>query len=439
MASPTEAEIQDQIGKVCKVFDELRLFGHENATNIIQMEGDLIASLEGDYSAGVASAFATFRASLDSAIRQPASVLAPLLQTYAQFIGSPETDPQLIIDRIVDHMIDNALTVKERDFTFGVPAADGANAGDGVLNRLTLDENADNIENQHADAKIITCLKDEHSGSNEHEEIFEMRGESVLKDALCITGSGRVQAIVAASAAHSQSLVTNPSWDRFKGTVTAVTAIEGWTAGTDITDFDIDQTNYYRGNRASATAGALKFTTNDYLDQPFTVRQAQFNPRVPAYIQVAWNRSVGSGDGTLTLSLGSQDVAVVLAAQAGWQILRLPLDENLWFRNWNEEGLSVRIALTENTTGTVLVDDLILVPMTQFDGAWYALVGGATPFLRDDEFTFSDTEVGAIIQHWFWRAFARYLPCAAVPTWADPTTINPTPTPTPSPTPTPTP
>ena len=42
MAAPTEVEIQNQIGLVCKIFEEARLFGHVNSPNIIQMEGDLL-------------------------------------------------------------------------------------------------------------------------------------------------------------------------------------------------------------------------------------------------------------------------------------------------------------------------------------------------------------------------------------------------------------
>ena len=87
MAAPNEASVQDQIGKVFKAFEELRNFAHVNSPNLVQMEGDVIAALEGDYSAGASGAFATFRSSLDSAIRQPSAVLAPLLQTRAQDLG----------------------------------------------------------------------------------------------------------------------------------------------------------------------------------------------------------------------------------------------------------------------------------------------------------------------------------------------------------------
>lgn len=440
MASPSEASIQDQIGKVFKAFEEFRLFGHVNSPNLVQMEGDIIAALEGDYSAAAAGGFAGFRAALDSAIRQPAAATTPLLQTYAQFLDVPETDPNSIIDRIIDHFILNSLSVQTRSFSFGVPAAGGGNVGDGVLNRLTLDENTDDIEAQHADAKTLACLSDEHSGAFEHEEVFEMRGATALKDGIEVGGSGLVGSIKSLAVSDSRALVQNPSWDDREGTDATPTAIGGWTVGSSIGNFALDATNFYRGGLGITTPRALVIEDNDSLQQNLNVLRAQFDPSIPVYIQVAYNGSVGGATGKLTLTLGSQTVNVpdLTVVPAGWNILRLPLDQNLWFKNWNEEDPLVKVELTLRSSGTVLVDDLILSPMTQFDGAFYALVGGATPFLRDDSFSFLDTEVGAIIQHWFWRGYGRYLPHSGSPTWSEPTTIDPTPTPTPSDTPTPT-
>jgi hypothetical protein len=62
--------------------------------------------------------------------------------------------------------------------------------------------------------------------------------------------------------------------------------------------------------------------------------------------------------------------------------------------------------------------------MTQADGCYYAVVGGSTPFLKEDVFTFTDTGgTSAIINYWLWRAFGRFLPhnASAGETWADPT------------------
>jgi hypothetical protein len=58
-------------------------------------------------------------------------------------------------------------------------------------------------------------------------------------------------------------------------------------------------------------------------------------------------------------------------------------------------------------TGTIVVDDLVLAPMTNPDGTWWAIVGGATPWLKGDMLTFSgDTQgTATILNYWLWRAY----------------------------------
>ena len=67
-------------------------------------------------------------------------------------------------------------------------------------------------------------------------------------------------------------------------------------------------------------------------------------------------------------------------------------------------------------------DDIIIAPFTFFDGGWYALDGGAAPFLLDDEFTFADTNTESVLQQWWWRAFGGYLPhdVGGPVTWPEP-------------------
>jgi hypothetical protein len=236
-----------------------------------------------------------------------------------------------------------------------------------------------------------------------------------------IKGAQRIGSIQAIAADDSARFLTNPSFGQLDGTLAAPTSIPGWTPTGGIGNFELVESPTYRSSTEEGdTPRALKFTTNDILVQNFNVNSVSFNPNVPYYLQIAWNRSEGTGDGTLSLMLGSQTESVALAAQSGWQILRIALGTKNWFQNWNQEDPTVSIQLASNTTGYVLVDDVVLAPFTNFDGGWYALVGGTTPFLYDDIFTFTDTEVGAIIQEWLWRLYGIYLPPAVTPTWADP-------------------
>ena len=62
---------------------------------------------------------------------------------------------------------------------------------------------------------------------------------------------------------------------------------------------------------------------------------------------------------------------------------------------------------------------LIFVPFVRFGlaenliGTWMCPVGGSTPFLRGDVFTYTDSIASdSKIQRWLFRAYGRYLPHA---------------------------
>ena len=166
----------------------------------------------------------------------------------------------------------------------------------------------------------------------------------------------------------------------------------------------------------------MKYKSNDTLTQ--TLTNPVFDEDVPIYVQVAYNSTVGSGDGTLTLTLGTSTVSVATTGAGGWKILKIALDEDSWYTDFKAIPMTMSIALSGNTTGYVLVDDVVVVEMDSFDGSWYTLVGGATPFQIEDEFTWTDSAVdAAIIQKFLWIYFGEYLPGnkAGTETWSDPT------------------
>ncbi|HBY62161.1 MAG TPA: hypothetical protein DEH78_20265, partial [Solibacterales bacterium] len=212
-------------------------------------------------------------------------------------------------------------------------------------------------------------------------------------------------------------------FSQYSGTEAVPTAITDWTVTTSISNFELDSTNYYRDFVGDTTPRSLRIKANDTVTQNFNVGKARFNPFTPYYLQIAYNRQVYSGDGTLTITLGSRTTNVVLAAQTGWNVLRMPIGQNNWHSRWNQENAGVAIALSSRTTGSVLVDDVVLVPYDNFDGSWYAIVGGSTPFLRKDKANWTDTATeGAIVQYFLWRFFNGYLPhtTGGSVTWTEP-------------------
>lgn len=422
MASPSAAEIRAQINAVVDLLNETYLFASQNAENFVDLEDAVVQSMEGDFADQVLAAVSTMRGYLNSAVSSTmaAALLGPLFQSYAKVLDIPFRDIPSIFKELSEYMVGASEDVLTRTMVFGSISAGGGNVGTGTINRLTTDELGYDIENATAEGKTAKCVRDERSGAIEHEESFLVYGKNAEKDVVELTGSGKNTEIKAVSARNVSTYVQNPSFEDFTGSVGALTALAGWTVAGSIANLDVDQTNYYRSYRGSQTPTALQFDAAEKITQALSIRKATFDPRVPYYAQIAYNRSVGSGAATLTIRVGANSKSVVLAAQSGWNILRLDLDENLFFDNWNETDADVEIEISSYSSGSILVDDLILHPMFLFDGLWWLPVGGATKFLRDDVFTWTDSETGAKVQEWLRRAFGTYLPHDASPTWVDP-------------------
>ena len=467
MAIPTEDQIRAQVGYVVLAFEELRQLAEEDGTNLLGIEDELFAALIGDFSPGVVGGWSVFRRRVSDALSRATvrSALDAHWLNYGKLIASPNQDPGLVFRDLYDYFLANSLTVDERGFSFGSPVGDGGNAGNGTLHRLNVDANGFDIDTQTADAKVVTCVTDEHSGAQEHAEQFRIVGSERRKDYLTMKGgtgepgSIPIGLLTAKTCRDSTQFIQNPSFTRtpltFTGGLVAVadveTSVPGWTLST-ITDMKLDRNIVYRDSEGeAANATSLRFEGNATVTQALNVRNARFRPTslggfgqeiVPVYVQVAVYRE-SAADGTLTLTFG--DVTAVQAIASlpddSWSVVRIAVGVDNWFANFNKEDPVLSIALASNTTGAVLVDDVVVAPFDLFDGGWYAMVGGATPFLRGDEFTFSDTvtEVG-LLQLWFVRGGYGYLPSTGggSPSWGDPPP-TPTPSPTPSPTPTPTP
>jgi hypothetical protein len=444
MATPSRVEIENQLCYAIKPLNELRkLCGTHSysgsgsyksvdvQSNYLLMEDDLVQNLEGDFVREKMDSLLNFRALLDTALSAAPGVIYPHLREYMKFAGYPETDAQAMCTRLYDYMAANSLTVQNRGFTLGTPAAQTGIVGNGTINRCTTDENGYVIESQTGAVspgvtKWAECVADEHSGANEHEEQYYFFGDTPDRDRLKIRGVADRQTIKALSAVDSMRFIQNPSFESHSGTdasaFSAVTDLTGWTLST-AASFTPVIANYYRDYQGCSTPRALQINANASVYQNLSSIRAKINPYIPMYLQIAYNRSVGSADGTLTLTLGSQTVNVTLSAQSGWNVLRLAVGQDNWFRHWNQEDPLVKIEWSARTTGTLLVDDIVFAPYSLFDGAWYAVVGGSTPFLRRDKFKWADTiaSTEGVIQYWFYRAFGRYLPGAATgETWPDP-------------------
>lgn len=433
MASPTEAQVQAEIGNAIKLLEESRKWAQVNATNWVSKEDTFIQSVKGDGPLATALMGAVGEArnrfagvlSRDMAY----SIIAAGVALYVRhIINTPGiTTPADGWQRLIERFNENTLRVTSRQFAFGTPTANGGNTGNGSLLRLTVDQFNQNMEAQHSDSKRAWCSKDGNTGTNRREEEFTFQG-SAPGDPLQVSGSGITQKISALSA--NQSLLANPSFDLITGTNAAPTAINNWTDNVTVqaSNCFFDPVNFYRDYFGVATSRSLGLLTTQIVSQKLSVRGTRLDYNTPYLLQVSWNRQVNAATGTLQISMGSQSASVVAAAQTGWQQLRVPVSlGNLnWARSFNQDQCAIQISWTQTGGTGVLVDDVMFVPGVLFDGSWYWLIGGSTPWLAHghdgDFFTWNDTEVGAILQNWFYRCGLGYLPSTTGGgvTWAEP-------------------
>jgi hypothetical protein len=443
MTTPTLNSIQNQWTNAVKPLQELRKFAalhtavgsHINVgDNYLNMENTLVTSLDGDFAAEKIAAMQGFRARLNAAMSACTAVIAPHVLEYGKFIKAPETDLQVLYTRIWDYMIANSLYVSSRNITYGAPTPAVGNTGNGEIIRLNVDESGFFIENQSASPgsayiglnKYCECTSDKNSGAYQGNESFLFYGQAADRDDLRINGIRGSSIINGITAVDTQAFIANPSFESTSGTdgvaFTGATQLTGWTMSA-FANFMPVISDTYRSYSRITTPRSLRFLGNGSVTQALDRSNAQ--ARLPLYVHVAFKPETAC-DGNLTLTFGSKTgTSFPLGGLSGWHTLRLALDTSSWLKNWNINSPTVALTLSGRTTGTLLVDDVIISPFIPFDGGWYAVVGGSIPFLKQDKFAWLDsTPAGSegILQHWSYRAFGRYLPHqpGSSITWTDP-------------------
>ncbi len=169
----TEAQVQTSIADTVRMLEHLDRYVNTNAQNFDGHKDTLEASVGPNIFNFADSVFAgaqRFRSGLVSVATIGRDILTPLLREYGQILDFPEDDVDIILRRLQRDFRDRGLSVASRQFVFGAITSTTGIAGDGVMNRLTVDDDADNIENTFAEIVEAEVVQDEHSGSSEHEE-----------------------------------------------------------------------------------------------------------------------------------------------------------------------------------------------------------------------------------------------------------------------------
>lgn len=416
MADPSRAVTQAEWSAAVKILNQIRAFGNVNATNFLALLNSLETIYAGDYVSDASGAVQSVRSSLAGTISQGAAqtLLRPFLQTYAKsVIGRTDvSNDGLMWDWLYRYMIDNTLRVQSRIMTYGA-ISQSIGTGTVQVQRLTKDKYNFDLEGGYGDSKLVTCLFDQNTGTQQGNETWRIIGQDRAKDELQHSGSG-LEGILSGLTADD-SLLQNADFRAFGGTASLPTSLTGWTStnGDSSTYYTLDSTNVYRTSPSlvGSTQYSLVIQASNFFTQKLTVRGTELDDDTPYLMAVVWNRAVGTGSGTLNFRMGGVTTTVAVAAQTGWVVTLVPLStgQSCWYRNFYQNDLQLQIEWIK-TSGTVNIGEVLFVPGTLFDGTYYWMLPSSTatwaaPKVRD-EFAFMDGESasGGVNQRWNARA-----------------------------------
>lgn len=467
MAGPaTEVQVQTQWKAAVDILETFRV--HADDT-LVKSDGTgklavLEDALKGQFTPGAMSAAAdNFREGL-SALLSPAlvrSFLDPVFQEYGKVIdgdvggdtfGGGYATVDQILEALYEFFIANTISIETRGITFdAAPAITAGGIGDGVLTRLTVDENNREIEACTVEKKHFRCRADQNSGTEKYAEVFEVLGQQLSKDNLLKGTTGRgpgtgetITSRHAGGGDDGGSLLDNGSFNTFDDD-NSPEKFSSWdevfAGGATAAAVGQDTVNTYRGvpGEEDADQGSLELTLGNAA-HTVTLRQTLENltsgslRRDRPYLLRAMVRKdtgVTAVGGSFWLRLGSQALeTTIVSIGAGWQEIIMPVGQNSWFNNFNQDkadGGMVEVEWTGGTTGTLLIDDMVLHEMDLIDGLYHSLrLNDAAPtaWLVDDEITLTDTfDVGfgnGKLQYYTQLGYGRYLPHLGSPTITDP-------------------
>lgn len=446
--SPTEAEIQDQWKSCVRIIEGIRVAADSLFVGAGGYFDVLSQALEGEYlPADLTGWMTSYRAGISSLVdpSRATSFMVPVLYEYGRFIGTQSTgpigsgyrSPDDIFRVLYEWFVKSSKTVKSRAITYATPTYEATNTGNGVLSRLTVDENNFNLEACQVERKLFRCRTDQNSGSEKWAEVFEFVGGPQSHDSLLRESSGSGESSRTtitskhAGSGSGGSLLANSTFSDFSAT--ASPKFSGWTETTGASAISQDLVNYYRSHpgsqvNASCKMSYLASTTILLKQSADDMRVRRFDSNTPYFLRVMVNKTIGSAaGGNFVLRLGTQSVTTAISSLvSGWTEVLMPIGTNNWYRNWDKDGITIELEWNGSTAGYLLLDDCIFAIWDFIDGTYWCLrQNAAAPvaWLVDDQTKLTDTGGTAQlakIQYWLWVSGYGYLPSSASPTFADP-------------------
>lgn len=427
--NPSVANIWESARECTDYVQEREQHGNANTPNVYGLYNDAVADTGGrDMIAAIGVLNADRRTGAGRILQrdQLQAIYGPHMTEWLRARSLPRTGSyeKRLFD-MVEELIATAQTFNSRGMTLATPTFPSGTVGTGVIRRCTVDRFGSTLECTGAEAKQARCRFDQTNSAKKHREVFRFRGATPATDRLQFLGSGLFGDYEAADC--NGGILRNPSFEQGAGSTdgavpAATTTIAGWvltTAANWHIRVETEQTSphvlVYRGYDGSPIGtgylAALECIASDSLTQNI-LRQnpgQRFDEDVPYYMAVAWRR-LASATGTLSITVGSlaaTSVDISTGTNGVWNVLLVPLGQNSWYRQFGSgDQLAVTITVATLAVGTVEIDDVMLKQMINIDGTYYLPVGGATPWLQDDQATWTDVDGGtrARFSYWFWQS-----------------------------------
>jgi hypothetical protein len=402
--------------RVVLLLDEFEKQAASNTGNFVDLQQGLTDILRGESADQITATMERWRSSISSFLSPEfvQQILTPIFADLMIAIDAPNRGFALNARSLRDYMVEQGESVKARALTQNAASAAMGNAGDGDVFRLLLDQDDFPLQGCYAEAVNLVCVRDQATVEI-FNEVFEYRGEPMAKDFARLNGSGLRQRIVSASVKQASRFLSNPSFDTFSGTQptpsndvtpSAITSVTNWVLSSTAA-FRMTADNTFRGALGVSAPLALKFHTDGTVSQ---VLRANTNPRIPPpddnripYLLAPGLTRLADADGNLVMRLGetTRTIAINSLTTNVKTRSRLNLDKGLYYANWKKLDAVVSFQVASKTTGTLVIDDVMLIPFVLINGLWFAVIGGPDPNLFGDSFSFTDSESGrAKMQYW---------------------------------------
>lgn len=355
--------------------------------------------------------------------------------TVASILGVTTVSTLTILPRLIEQFPADSQTINASTTSLGSVTANSGNVGNGtvlvtkLLDRVSSPGSRAGVlfpahhlygdvstELTCLETMTVRCISDSFAdtGITDGQEAFSWIGglTDTTNGVQTYEGSGSINTIHGIHANTSRYLL-NADFETFTVTNTP----DSWVIVTGAVTTNIKKstsTNAYHGTNGLNFLGDGA-TAAININQPITVNQVTAGARYCVTCRLKADATIGAGDLTIQFegtgySAGAAEKISIAhgALPTSWTLesffVLMPVSIPSDFK------LTVKWTGTPTNAKNIYLDDFGMDAVNYGGGLGVIVVRGATPFTRDDRYTFTVTPTEGVIQKFFRRVFGVQLP-----------------------------